>query len=324
MHQYELALNVSDLLDFISPELDSNGNEQAQRKQQILLPISEQNLQREDAPSNVGVVYNGLEYATGMAENKTKERSGMVDYEVMNENGNNVPMYSPPVSSESIHQEETSSDEGWQEANSKGRSRNTANHKLGRRGSHLSKLRTTVIRESPQKSSSRVLSKVLSPSRQSEPENLAFIEDSAGQLNKQGQGFVTLALRVLRPGPKLARVDPTRVLAGPMVRPPPDPNTCPVRLVHSRVTTPSRVWACPLEGPTTDMYIRGDWLSPQGASHSHIIPSPPAHILTRASECLCRWHPPPPSEVLGTSLTRNQESTTRRAPPPSEALTSGS
>ncbi|XP_020977937.1 uncharacterized protein LOC107635709 [Arachis ipaensis] len=127
MHQYELALNVSDLLDFISPELDSNGNEQAQRKQQrgkILLPISEQNLQREDAPSNVGVVYNGLEYATGTAENKTKERSGMVDYEVMNENGNNVPMYSPPVSSESIHQEETSSDEGWQEANSKGRSRN--------------------------------------------------------------------------------------------------------------------------------------------------------------------------------------------------------
>ncbi|KAL4320629.1 hypothetical protein AHAS_Ahas14G0029600 [Arachis hypogaea] len=103
------------LLDFISPELDSNGNEQAQRKQQrgkILLPISEQNLQREDAPSNVGVVYNGLEYATGTAENKTKERSGMVDYEVMNENGNNVPMYSPPVSSESIHQEETSSDEG--------------------------------------------------------------------------------------------------------------------------------------------------------------------------------------------------------------------
>ncbi|KAL4392899.1 hypothetical protein AHAS_Ahas03G0391200 [Arachis hypogaea] len=175
--------SVSDLLDFISPELDSNGNEQAQRKQQILLPISEQNLQREDAPSNVGVVYNGLEYATGMAENKTKERSGMVDYEVMNENGNNVPMYSPPVSSESIHQEETSSDEGWQEANSKGRSRNTANHKLGRRGSHLSKLRTTVIRESPQKSSSRVLSKVLSPSRQSEPENLAFIEDSAGQLS---------------------------------------------------------------------------------------------------------------------------------------------
>ncbi|QHO09755.1 hypothetical protein S83_014171 [Arachis hypogaea] len=101
MQQYELALNVSDLLDFISPELDSNGNEQAQRKQQrgkILLPISEQNLQREDAPSNVGVVYNGLEYATGTAENKTKERSGMVDYEVMNENGNNVPMYSPPTS----------------------------------------------------------------------------------------------------------------------------------------------------------------------------------------------------------------------------------
>ncbi|XLR34453.1 hypothetical protein HN51_043775 [Arachis hypogaea] len=162
MQQYELALNVSDLLDFISPELDSNGNEQAQRKQQrgkILLPISEQNLQRENAPSNVGVFYNGLEYATGTAENKTKERSGMVDYEVMNENGNNVPMYSPPVSSESIHQEETSSDEGWQEANSKGRSRNTANHKLGRKGSHLSKLRTNVIRESPQKSSSRVSQK---------------------------------------------------------------------------------------------------------------------------------------------------------------------
>ncbi|XLT08588.1 hypothetical protein HN51_054381 [Arachis hypogaea] len=37
-----------------------------------------------------------------------------------------------------------------------GRSRNIANRKLGRRGSHLSKLSTTVIRETPQKSSSRV------------------------------------------------------------------------------------------------------------------------------------------------------------------------
>ncbi|XP_020968143.1 protein TSS isoform X4 [Arachis ipaensis] len=186
MQQYELALNVSDLLDFISPELDSNGNEHAQRKQQrgkILLPISDQNLQREDAPSNVGVVYNGLEYATGMAENETEERSGMVDYEVLNENGNNVPMYSPPVSSESIHQEETSSDEGWQEANSKKRSGNTANRKFGCRRSHLSKLSITAIRESPQKSSSRVLSKILSPSRQSELENLAFKKDSAGQLS---------------------------------------------------------------------------------------------------------------------------------------------
>ncbi|XP_020970208.1 protein TSS-like [Arachis ipaensis] len=202
MQQYELALNVSDLLDFISPELNSNGNEQAQRKQQrgkILLPISEQNLQREDAPSNVGVVYNGLEYAIGTAENKTKERSGMVDYKVMNENGNNVPMYSPPLSSESIHQEETSSDEGWQEANSKGRSRNTANHKLGRKGSHLSKLRTTVIRESPQKSSSRVLSKVFSPSRQSEPENLAFIEDSAGQLSPTKPTRVSKSFASLTP-----------------------------------------------------------------------------------------------------------------------------
>nr|XP_025611149.1 protein TSS isoform X4 [Arachis hypogaea]XP_025669556.1 protein TSS isoform X4 [Arachis hypogaea] len=186
MQQYELALNVSDLLDFISPELDSNRNEHAQRKQQrgkILLPISDQNLQREDAPSNVGVVYDGLEYATGMAENKTEERSGMVDYEILNKNGNNVPMYSPPVSSESIHQEEISSDEGWQEANSKGRSGNTANSKFGRRGSHLSKLSTTVIRKSPQKSSSRFLSKILSSSRQSKPENLAFKEDSTGQLS---------------------------------------------------------------------------------------------------------------------------------------------
>ncbi|KAL1298056.1 hypothetical protein HN51_042481 [Arachis hypogaea] len=179
-------LSVSDLLDFISPELDSNRNEHAQRKQQrgkILLPISDQNLQREDAPSNVGVVYDGLEYATGMAENKTEERSGMVDYEILNKNGNNVPMYSPPVSSESIHQEEISSDEGWQEANSKGRSGNTANSKFGRRGSHLSKLSTTVIRKSPQKSSSRFLSKILSSSRQSKPENLAFKEDSTGQLS---------------------------------------------------------------------------------------------------------------------------------------------
>ncbi|KAL4275983.1 hypothetical protein AHAS_Ahas20G0161700 [Arachis hypogaea] len=123
----------------------------------------------------------------------------MVDYKVMNENGNNVPMYSPPLSSESIHQEETSSDEGWQEANSKGRSRNTANHKLGRKGSHLSKLRTTVIRESPQKSSSRVLSKVFSPSRQSEPENLAFIEDSAGQLSPTKPTRVSKSFASLTP-----------------------------------------------------------------------------------------------------------------------------
>ena len=157
-----------------------------------ILPIIDKNLEHDGATANEGTVYNGMVEATSMAEIKTEERSGMLDYEVLKENGN-FPMYSP-FSSEAV--QETSSDEGWQEANSKGRSGNTTNRKFGRRGPHLSKLSANssenyVIRASSyrditspaQKGTPKVISTKLSPSRQSKPQNLTLKEDSANHPN---------------------------------------------------------------------------------------------------------------------------------------------
>ncbi|XP_019436339.1 PREDICTED: LOW QUALITY PROTEIN: protein TSS-like [Lupinus angustifolius] len=112
-------LSVSDLLDFISSKHDSNEND-AQRKQRRakILPISDKNiLGHDDAICGETVVFKDTKEATSMEEMKTGEKYGMLDSEVLKENGD-FPRYKP-VSGEAV--KETLSDKGWQEANPKGR-----------------------------------------------------------------------------------------------------------------------------------------------------------------------------------------------------------
>ncbi|WJX42739.1 hypothetical protein P8452_29936 [Trifolium repens] len=175
-------LSVSDLLDFISPDNDSKGND-AQRKQRRpkILPISDNNGQEHDDAATVDdavLVDNTKEAATtvkGNVEETKATRDSKEPKEIVD-----LSRQKPVVTSEAVY--ETSSDEGWQEANSKGRSSSAANRKSGRRQRPLlSKLSVNgsdnhIYKEAsyrndtsplPQKGAPKVASAMLSPPRKS-------------------------------------------------------------------------------------------------------------------------------------------------------------
>ncbi|XP_019445087.1 PREDICTED: protein TSS-like [Lupinus angustifolius] len=196
-------LSVSDLLDFISPDQDSKGND-AQRKQRRakIVSVSDNNHQEHDETKVVeDILFDDSKDATSVVENITEENNVTLDYEEPKENGD-LTRYKHVIS-EAV--EETSSDEGWQEAGSKGRSGNTANRKFGRRQRpHVSKLSISrsasySFREgsyrnditSPQKAAPKVLSAILSPSRQLKAQNLTSSEDSANHSIKASASKVS-------------------------------------------------------------------------------------------------------------------------------------
>ncbi|KAJ1429145.1 Tetratricopeptide-like helical domain superfamily [Sesbania bispinosa] len=183
-------LSVSDLLDFISPDNDSKGND-TQRKQRRAktLPISDNNNQEHDeAIADEGIPFDNSIDATTI-EGNLEETNDTLNSEELKENGDLNSYRS--VTSEAVY--ETSSDEGWQEANSKGRSGNAANRKFGRKQRPLlSKLRINgannyIYKEGsyrndiispPEKGAPKVIADMLSPSRQSKSRNLTLNEDS--------------------------------------------------------------------------------------------------------------------------------------------------
>ncbi|KAF2323189.1 hypothetical protein GH714_033989 [Hevea brasiliensis] len=133
-------LCVSDLLDYISPDQDSRGSD-AQKKQQrvkVALQINDkapqghQNEMVEDA-----MLHERLENAMSLASGNKEVKVDMVQYE-KSEEKDNVVIYRPTVAVEVV--EETASDEGWLEANPKGRLGNAAGRKSGRRRPALAKL----------------------------------------------------------------------------------------------------------------------------------------------------------------------------------------
>ncbi|TKY64584.1 TSS protein [Spatholobus suberectus] len=184
-------LSVSDLLDFISPDNDSKGND-AQRKQRRakILPTSDNNHQeRDDTIADESILFDNSKDAPSMVEGNIEETNGTLDSRVPKENGD-FPRYRP-VTSEVVY--ETSSEEGWQEANSKGRSGNAANRKFGhRKRPLLSKLsvngsNNSIYREGssrnditspPQRGVPKVMSDMSSPSRQPKARNLTLNEGS--------------------------------------------------------------------------------------------------------------------------------------------------
>ncbi|KAI4329360.1 hypothetical protein L6164_021631 [Bauhinia variegata] len=183
-------LSVSDLLDFISPEQDSKGND-AQRKQRRtkILPINEKNLQEHDGTmANEEIIIDRSKDTISTAEGNVEETDGTYHSEELRES-DDFTRYRP-VTSEVV--EETSSDEGWQEANPKGRYGSTANRKFGQRRPLLEKLniktsQNSIVRESsyrqdiaspPQRGTSKSTSTMLSSPRQSKARSLTSKEDT--------------------------------------------------------------------------------------------------------------------------------------------------
>ncbi|KAJ4851671.1 hypothetical protein Tsubulata_014495 [Turnera subulata] len=129
-------LSVSDLLDYISPDQDSKGND-TQRKHRRAKVLQVAGKTHQDLIVEDATAHSGLEDATANAEGNTEEvKLEMVQGQ--KEKNGKASVYSPITATEPV--EETTSEEGWQEANPKGRSWSAAGRKSGRRRPTLTKL----------------------------------------------------------------------------------------------------------------------------------------------------------------------------------------
>ena len=159
-----------------------------------ILPISDTHQEHDDELAEEGVLFDESKDAPSMVEGNKKETNGSLDSKEPKENG--VTRHKP-MTSEVV--DETSSDEGWQEANSKGRSGNPAIRKFGhRRRPVLSKLSINGsdnysfregsyrngITSPPQKGSPKAVSAMLSSSRQSKVPNTNLNEESINHPTK--------------------------------------------------------------------------------------------------------------------------------------------
>ncbi|KAH9666917.1 tetratricopeptide repeat (TPR)-like superfamily protein [Citrus sinensis] len=133
-------LSVSDLLDYISPGQDSKRSEahRKQRRAKVMQIREKIHGAHHDMMVEDALPHDGLKKSMTIVESKTEEViEDSVQPEEAEEN-DDITRYGPAISGEFV--EETNSDEGWQEANPKGRSGNAAVRKLSRRRPVLTKL----------------------------------------------------------------------------------------------------------------------------------------------------------------------------------------
>ncbi|XVE91270.1 hypothetical protein DITRI_Ditri20bG0140300 [Diplodiscus trichospermus] len=133
-------LSVSDLLDYISPDQDSKGSDvqRKQRRAKVLLIRDKTH----DAPQNLvtesAIFLDVPEKPMGTRDGNEIGMAASIHLEEPKET-DHITRIEPKVTYEVV--EETTSDEGWQEANSKGRSGNAAGRKSRRNRPVLAKLK---------------------------------------------------------------------------------------------------------------------------------------------------------------------------------------
>ncbi|XP_030970958.1 protein TSS [Quercus lobata] len=193
-------LSVSDLLDYISPDQDLKGSD-SQRKQRRakVLHLSDKTHQAQnDAIGDDDMLYDGPENTAHTTDGNTEVKVSKVHPE----ENYDITRYRPTVASEVV--EESTSDAGWQEANSKGRSGKTSGRKFGRRpvlaklivnNSEYSNFRESSYRHdliSPvQKTTPKTVLTELSPLKQSKAGSLSSAEDSTNLKAKAPVSKVT-------------------------------------------------------------------------------------------------------------------------------------
>ncbi|KAH9666984.1 tetratricopeptide repeat (TPR)-like superfamily protein [Citrus sinensis] len=128
------------LLYYISPGQDSKRSEahRKQRRAKVMQIREKIHGAHHDMMVEDALPHDGLKKSMTIVESKTEEvMEDSVQPEEPEEN-DNITRYGPAISGEFVY--ETNSDEGWQEANPKGRSGNAAVRKLSRRRPFLTKL----------------------------------------------------------------------------------------------------------------------------------------------------------------------------------------
>ncbi|XP_022721198.1 protein TSS-like isoform X2 [Durio zibethinus] len=163
-------LSVSDLLDYISPDQDSKGSD-VQRKQRRakVLQISDiTHDTHEKFVTDSSMFLDVSEKPMGTTDSNEIEMVASIHLEEPEETDYNTRI-EPTVTNEVV--EETNSDEGWQEANSKGRSGNAAGRRSGRNRPVLAKLKVnnseySNVRESGSRQ------EIISPARKIASKNI--------------------------------------------------------------------------------------------------------------------------------------------------------
>ncbi|GAY61687.1 hypothetical protein CUMW_211990, partial [Citrus unshiu] len=133
-------VSVSDLLDYISPGQDSKRSEahRKQRRAKVIQIREKIHGAHHDMMVEDALPHDGLKNSMTIVESKTEEEIEDSVQPAEPEENDDITRYGPAISGEFV--EETNSDEGWQEANPKGRSGNAAVRKLSRRRPVLTKL----------------------------------------------------------------------------------------------------------------------------------------------------------------------------------------
>ncbi|XVF26533.1 hypothetical protein REPUB_Repub14bG0025400 [Reevesia pubescens] len=132
-------LSVSDLLDYISPDQDSKGSDAQRKKRRAqVLQISDKNHDtHHDLVTNSAVSLDVSEKTMGTEGTNEIGMASSINPEEPEET-DDITRIEPKVTSEVV--EDTTSDEGWQEANSTGRSGNAT----GRKRPVLAKLKVNT------------------------------------------------------------------------------------------------------------------------------------------------------------------------------------
>ncbi|XWS11769.1 hypothetical protein CRYUN_Cryun37aG0028600 [Craigia yunnanensis] len=202
-------LSVSDLLDYISPDQDSKGTDvqRKQRRAKVLQISDKTHDTHHNLVTDSAVFLDVSEKTMGTAD---INEIGMVtsippeEPEVTDD----ITRIEPIVTSEVV--EETTSDEGWQEANLKGRSGNVAGRKSGRKRPVLAKLRVNNSGHSNVRASGS-RREIISPARKTASKNIIKevlpVKQSKSRSSSPGGNSVSLQASVSKGFSPLANLN---------------------------------------------------------------------------------------------------------------------
>ncbi|KAL8457034.1 hypothetical protein ACS0TY_035027 [Phlomoides rotata] len=132
-------LSVSDLLDYISPDQESKAADAQRKRRSKVLPVADRSLTEQQAGKSDNTINSGSTEISAIVEasmgeeDKVDKKSSKKLFNVTETREDH------PISEQLV--QEVKSDEGWQEATSKGRLGNSATRKFNRKRPDLAKLK---------------------------------------------------------------------------------------------------------------------------------------------------------------------------------------
>ncbi|KAK6147826.1 hypothetical protein DH2020_018738 [Rehmannia glutinosa] len=132
-------LSVSDLLDYISPDQESKAAEAQRKRRSKVFPVGDRSPTEQQEEKSDNAITTGTIEVSAVEEEISSEEDKVDNISSQELVKDTEARYDPPLLLEI--NEEVKSEEGWQEATSKGRSANGATKKLNRKRPNLAKLK---------------------------------------------------------------------------------------------------------------------------------------------------------------------------------------